>query len=262
VTKPEIIICPDAQALARLGAEQFTANGAEAISRSGRFAVALSGGSTPAALYRLLASPEFRERVDWSRVHFFWGDERCVPPDHQDSNFRMTRETLLDAIQAPSENIHRIVGELEPAAAAAGYEAELRRFFGAQIPRFELVLLGLGEDGHTASLFPNSSALDERQRWVAATYVQKLRSHRVTLTVPVLNAAAQVVFLVAGASKAEIVKEILRPDRDPSLFPAARIQPSNGILTWLISEDAATALPADLPARRDRSRPVPTDQEV
>ena len=262
MTKPEIIICRDAQALARLGAEQFVAIGAAAISRAGRFAVALSGGSTPAALYRLLASPGFRERVDWSRVHFFWGDERCVPPDHPDSNFRMTRETLLDAIQAPSENIHRIVGELEPAAAAAGYEAELQRFFGAQPPRFDLVLLGLGEDGHTASLFPNSPALEEQQRPAAAVYVEKLRSHRVTLTLPVLNAAAQVVFLVSGANKAEIVKEILRPDRDPSLFPAARIQPSNGIVTWLISEDAATALPSELRARRDRSRPIPTDDAV
>ena len=262
MTTPEIIVCPDAQALARLGAEQFVLGAAEAISRARRFAVALSGGSTPAALYRLLASPGFRERVDWSRVNFFWGDERCVPPDHPDSNFRMTRETLLDAIQVPSENIHRIAGELDPATAAAAYEAELQRFFGARPPRFDLALLGLGEDGHTASLFPNSPALDEQQRLVVPVYVEKLRSHRVTLTLPVLNAAARVVFLVSGANKAEIVKEILRPDCDPSLYPAARIQPSNGILTWLISEDAASALPADLPLRRDKARPVPTDDGV
>ncbi len=241
MTKPEIIVCPDAAALARQGAEQFIARAGETVARAGRFAVALSGGSTPAALYSLLAA-EFRDRVDWPRVHLFWGDERCVPPDHPDSNFRMTREHLLDRIQLPPENIHRMQGETEPVAAAAAYESELRKFFSAGLPRFDLVLLGLGEDGHTASLFPGSSALKETEHWVAAVYVDKLRSHRLTLTLPVINAAVHVAFLVAGASKAAIVKEILG-SANASSYPAAQVMPARGQLTWLIAADAAAGLP-------------------
>lgn len=242
VTKPEIIVCPDAAALARQGTEQFIARAGEAVARAGRFAVALSGGSTPAALYSLLAAGEFCDRVDWPRVHLFWGDERCVPPDHPDSNFRMTREHLLDRIQLPPENIHRMQGETEPVAAAAAYESELRKFFSAGLPRFDLVLLGLGEDGHTASLFPGSAALKETEHWVAAVYVDKLRSHRLTLTLPVINAAAHVAFLVAGASKAAIVKEMLG-SANGSSYPAAQVMPARGQLTWLIAADAAAGLP-------------------
>ncbi len=244
--KPEIIVCPDAEALARIAAERFAAAAAEAMSRTGRFAVALSGGSTPRALYRLLASPEFRARVDWPRVHFFWGDERCVPPDHPDSNFRMTREVLLDRIEGSERNIHRMPGEQEPALAAAAYAEELRRFFGPGLPRFDLVLLGLGEDGHTASLFPGTAALNENERLVAAVYVERLRSHRLTLTLPVLNAAAHTIFLVDGASKKEIVAEIFRASGAAEWYPAARIRPADGDLAWLIGADAAGALPAEL----------------
>jgi 6-phosphogluconolactonase len=242
VTKPEIIVCPDAAALARQGAEQFIARAGEAVARAGRFAAALSGGSTPAALYSLLAAGEFRDRVDWPRVHLFWGDERCVHPEHPDSNFRMTREHLLERIQLPPENIHRMQGETEPVAAATAYESELRKFFGAGLPRFDLVLLGLGEDGHTASLFPGSTALKETEHWVAAVYVDKLRSHRLTLTLPVINAAAHVAFLVAGASKAAIVKEMLG-SANASSYPAAQVMPARGQLTWLIAADAAAGLP-------------------
>jgi 6-phosphogluconolactonase len=240
VTKPEIILCADAAALARRGAEQFVASAAQAIAQTGRFAVALSGGSTPAALYALLARDEFCARIDWSRVHLFWGDERCVPPDHPESNFRMTRENLLERIQPPAENIHRMPGELEPAAAADAYEAELKKSFGAGLPRFDLIFLGLGEDGHTASLFPSSAALELRERLVAAVYVEKLRSHRLTLTLVAINAAAEVVFLVAGASKTAIVKEIFS---GAARYPAARVEPARGRLIWMMDSNAAAGLP-------------------
>ena len=250
MTQPEIIVCPDASALARLGAEQFVASASAAIAGAGRFAVALAGGSTPKALYALLSSAELRGRLDWPRVHFFWGDERCVPPDHQDSNFRMARETLLDRVPLPAQNIHRMAGEAEPLAAAAAYESELRRFFGVGPPRFDLVLLGLGEDGHTASLFPGSAALEEKQRLAVAVYVETLRSHRLTLTLPALNAAAHVLFLVAGASKEAIVRKVFGTKAAATQYPAARIEPSNGRLTWLMSADAAGGLPSELPVRR------------
>jgi 6-phosphogluconolactonase len=240
VTKPEIILCADAAALARHGAEHFVANAAQAIAQTGRFAVALSGGSTPAALYALLSTDEFRARVDWSRVHLFWGDERCVPPEHPDSNFRMTRENLLDHVSLPPENIHRMPGDLEPAAAADAYEAELKKFFGAGLPRFDLIFLGLGEDGHTASLFPGSAALELSERLVAAVYVEKLRSHRLTLTLAAINAAAEIVFLIAGASKTAIVREIFS---GAARYPAARVEPARGRLVWMMDSDAAAGLP-------------------
>jgi 6-phosphogluconolactonase len=244
VSKPEIIICRDLDELNRKAAAQFVALANEALARSGRFTVALSGGSTPKGLYLLLAEPEFRDRVDWPRVHIFWGDERCVPPDHPDSNYRMAQETLLARVQIPSENIHRMRGEIEPETGAQAYEAELRGVFGfaeGDWPRFDLNHLGLGEDGHTASLFPGSAVLGESARCVAAAYVEKLRAHRLTLTLPVINRAAQVTFLVSGHSKAGVVRRILRGSGVDDL-PAARIRPASGALTWMITQDAAAGL--------------------
>jgi 6-phosphogluconolactonase len=242
VIKPEIVICQDADELSRKAAAQFIEIASDAITRSGRFAVALSGGSTPKALYSLLASSEYRDRADWQRVHLFWGDERCVPPDRSESNFRMVEEALLRNISIPEQNIHRMAGEKEPSSAAADYERELRDFFElgpGQRPRFDLVLLGLGEDGHTASLFPGSAALNEHQRLVAAPYVEKLKAHRLTLTLPVINDAAQVTFLVAGSGKSAIVQQILNGTTGDAELPAARIRPLQGGLTWLITQDAA-----------------------
>lgn len=242
VAKPEIIICRDADDLNRKAAAQFVARASEASAQSGRFAVALSGGSTPKSLYSLLAKPEYRDRIDWPRVHFFWGDERCVPPDHPDSNFLMAREALLQKIHVPSENIHRMMGEVEPAQAAPAYEEELRRFFAlaqGAWPRFDLIYLGLGEDGHTASLFPGSPVLNDSTRLVAADYVEKLQAHRLTLTLPVINNAAQVTFLVSGESKAGIVKEILRANGGATNYPAARVNLPGGRLTWFIAVDGA-----------------------
>ena len=242
VTKPEIIICQNLSELNRKAAEEFVALFDAANARCGRFTVALSGGSTPTALYALLATTEYRNRLDWSRVHLFWSDERCVPPDHPESNFRMVQESLLSKVEIPRENIHRMAGEKNPQAAAADYENELRRFFNlAQdgLPRFDLIYLGLGEDGHTASLFPGSAALSESQRWVATAYVEKLNAHRLTLTLPVINAAAQITFLVSGASKRAVVKQVLGAGAGSSNFPAAKVSPADGKLTWLITEDAA-----------------------
>ena len=243
MTNREIIICRDTGELSRKAAEQWVALARQAIAAHGRCTIALSGGSTPKALYSLLATGEFSEQVAWRQIHLFWGDERCVAPDHAESNFRMVKESLLSKIVIPVENVHRMIGEFEPAVAASAYETELRQCFllsPEQLPRFDLVLLGLGEDGHTASLFPGSSALNETRRLVATTYVEKLNAHRLSLTVPVINNAAQIAFLVAGESKSAIVKEVLTSEKCD--YPAARIRPANGQLIWFVTQDAVSDL--------------------
>jgi 6-phosphogluconolactonase len=204
--------------------------------------VALSGGSTPRATYALLATVEFASLVDWPRVHVFWGDERCVPLDDPDSNYRMARETLLDHVPLPTRNVHRIRGEMDPEAAAQAYAAELRAFFGTQWPSFDLVLLGMGNDGHTASLFPGSATLHEDTRAVVAVtaHYEDRPAHRVTLTPPAINSARQVVFLVAGAAKAETLQAVLEGPADR--FPAQFIRPTSGQLAWLVDSAAASRL--------------------
>jgi 6-phosphogluconolactonase len=235
----EIIICRDLSELSRQSAERFSQLVNQSVQGSGRFTVSLSGGSTPKHLYSLLGSPNYKERIPWNNVHLFWGDERCVPPDHPESNFGIVRESLLSKIEIPAENIHRMAGEREPQAAAAEYEKHLQEFFGLEsgaLPRFDLILLGIGEDGHTASLFPGSDALNETERLVISPFVEKLNSYRLTLTLPVLNSGAEVWFLVTGASKADAVKKVLRGSAD---LPAAKVQPVNGRLVWFITQDAA-----------------------
>jgi len=241
-----VIICRDAGELNQKAAQRFIELAGSAVSSSGRFAVALAGGSTPKGLYALLATPPLAARIPWPRVHLFWGDERCVPPEHADSNYRVAREALLSQINLAPENVHRMAGEKEPGPAAVEYENELKTFFqlsGGEPPRFDLILLGLGEDGHTASLFPGSEALQETQRLVVANFVAKLNAQRLTLTLPVLNEGAQIFFLVAGKSKAAIVKELLGTHPPIAKFPAQRIQPVDGALTWFITRDAAAGLP-------------------
>jgi 6-phosphogluconolactonase len=240
VTDRQIIICRDVDELSRKAAEQFVGLARLAIAARDRFAVALSGGSTPKAFYSLLATAEFREQLDWRQIHLFFGDERCVAPDHAESNYRMVAESLLAKIAIPGENVRRMAGELAPEVAAAAYAAALTDFFDLrenQPPRFDLIFLGLGEDGHTASLFPDSSALHETQALVATTYVEKLKARRLTLTLPTINNAAQISFLVAGHSKAAVVTAILTGQNSEA--PAARIKPSHGKLAWFITEDAA-----------------------
>jgi 6-phosphogluconolactonase len=246
VTPPARRVAPDAAALMHLAAEEVAARAASAVRARGRFSVALSGGSTPRALYALLADPRapFRARVPWQAVQVFFGDERQVPPDHADSNYRMAREALLAHVPIPAESVHRVRGELADAdEAALEYEAELAEAFAlheGERPRLDLALMGMGPDGHTASLFPGSPALDETSRLAVAPFVPKFGAHRVTLTLPVFAAARAVLFLVAGADKAERVAEVLG-GRAPEL-PAARVRPSDGELLWLLDAAAAARL--------------------
>jgi len=233
----------DGDALMRGAAALFVEHARQAVLTRGRFSVALAGGNTPRRAYALLAGEPFRSRVDWSRVHIFWSDERCVPPDDARSNCHMTRTALLDHVPIPSANIYRIRGEIRPAAAAKDYEAALAHYFGTEPVRFDLVILGLGTNGHTASLFPGTPVLNERTRRAAEVYVAELDMWRVTLTVPVINAAAVVAFLVSGADKADALRDVLFGPRDPERMPAQLIQPAAIEISWLVDRAAASRLP-------------------
>lgn len=240
----------DEAALYRQAAEEFVRTAAKAVREHGRFAVALSGGTTPAGLYAALAAEaRLRGAVDWERTQVFWGDERQVPPDHQDSNYRMAREVLLSKVPIPEANVHRIPGEIPDAAEAAlRYEEELRETLGLaahELPRFDLVLLGLGADGHTASLFPGTEALREKQRAVVANWVDTLRAWRITLTVPAINRARSVMFLVCGDDKAEAVKSVLEGPRNSEPLPARLIRPESRRMLWFLDRPAARLLEAD-----------------
>ena len=226
------------EGLAEAAARAFVDGAAGAIAERGRFAVALAGGSTPKATYEVLAR-DHSEGVDWPNVHAFFGDERTVPPDHEDSNYRMAREALLDHV--PVGSVHRMRGEIPPDEAAASYERDLGQFFGGGFPVLDLVMLGIGSDGHTASLFPATAALSVTDRLAAANPVPKLGTTRLTLTVPVLNAAREVRFLVAGAGKAEALAEILEGDADPREYPAKLVRPPGGPI-WMVDRAAASAL--------------------
>jgi 6-phosphogluconolactonase len=241
----DVEVFSDRSALVRAEAERIVKRIREAIASHGRCLVALSGGSTPKPLYELLATPPYAAQIDWPHVHLFWGDERCVPPDHPDSNYRMTREALLDRVPIPSENVHRIRGEDDPHQAAEAYERTLREWLGPTDPparSFDVVLLGLGSDGHTASMFPGTAAPTEKRRWAMAVHVDHPREMwRVTLTTVVLNAAADVTFLVAGADKAARLREVLAARGEP-ILPAQRIQPALGSLHWMIDAAAGAQL--------------------
>lgn len=226
------------QELAEAAARAFVEEAARAIAERGRFAVALAGGSTPKATYEALARDHAGE-VDWPNVHVFFGDERTVPPDDEDSNYRMALEALLDHV--PVGSAHRMRGELPPDEAAASYEEELEGFFGERPPVLDLVMLGIGEDGHTASLFPETPALGVTDRLAFANPVDKMETTRLTLTVPVLNASREVRFLVAGAGKADALAEILEGEADPSAYPATLVRPPGGP-TWMLDRDAASSL--------------------
>jgi 6-phosphogluconolactonase len=237
----------DKPALYQRAAAEFTGTAAKAVAERGRFTVALSGGTTPAGLYAVLAAQtRLRAAVDWERTRVFWGDERHVPPEHRDSNYRMARELLLSRVPIPEANVHRIQGEIADAAEAARrYQEELRATLGlagSELPRFDLVLLGLGEDGHTASLFPGTEALREKHRAVVANWVGMLRAWRITLTVPAINRARSVMFLVCGQDKAEAVKSILQGAGHSQVPPAGLIRPDSGRLLWLLDSDAARLL--------------------
>lgn len=239
----DVRIFETAEEVARAAADYFAEIALSSIDTEGRFSVALAGGSTPRRTYQLLASEEYRNRFPWSQVHIFFGDERAVSATHADSNYRMAEEALISLLPIPTENVHRIVGEGDAVANASLYEGELQTFFdGASWPRFNLVLLGIGDDGHTASLFPGTEALSEARAWVVANWVEKLKTYRITLTAPAINHAANIVFLVAGAGKAERLPEVLRGARNPLRLPSQLIQPVDGSLVWLVDKAAAQRL--------------------
>jgi 6-phosphogluconolactonase len=251
---PGVYVCADAAELARAAARRFVDWAWQSIAKDGNFIVALSGGSTPQELYRVLATPEFRAQVDWPRVHLFWGDERAVPPENPESNYGMARRELLLRVPIPPSNVHRMEAESPNIGRAAhNYEAVLRQFLPLDdrgFPRFHLIFLGLGPDGHTASLFPGSKLLRETSRWVSTPMVPKSGARRMTLTLPVLEAAGRVVFLVAGAEKAPILREVLCGHPDPPL-PAQMVKPRQGERLFFVDEAAAAKLPAS------QSHPVP-----
>jgi 6-phosphogluconolactonase len=236
----------DAEQVSRAAADEFIRCAREAVVVTGRFTVALSGGSTPRRLYQLLAEPPFLGQVDWPRVEFFWGDERAVPPDHKDSNYHTAHEALLQKITVPAGSIHRLQAERpDKDAAAADYQAEIARVFGVPPdgppPVLDLVLLGMGPDGHTASLFPFTTALKERERWVVPNHVPKFNADRLTLTTSILNRAREVLFLVAGPDKAEPLGEVLEGPSDTDRLPSQLIRPS-GKLVFFVDQAAAAKL--------------------
>ena len=248
VARPQIRIVANREELAQAGAEEFAHSAGKAIAEHGSFAVALSGGSTPKDLYARLASEQhpFRREIAWDKVHFFWGDERHVPPEDAQSNYRMTNEAMLSKLPVPAENVYRVPAEMPDAAqAAAAYEQTLREYFrlaGGELPRFDLVLLGLGPEGHTASLFPDNTVPREGAQLVAAPWVEKFNTFRITLTPAVLNHAAQVAFLASGEEKAAIVAEVIDGPVQPDLLPAQLIRPERVPVLWLLDVGAAGKL--------------------
>ena len=246
---PEIKIASDVSELNRTAADKFVNCAKSAIHSRGQFSVALAGGSTPRSIYEQLVedqkTPE--KKLPWEKIFVFFGDERHVPPTDAESNYRMARESLLSRVPIPEQNVFRIAAELEADTAATHYEQQLLRFFqigpgeAEAWPRFDLIMLGMGPDGHTASLFPGSPALQETQRKVVANWVEKFKSYRITFTFPVLNHAAEVMFAVSGESKAEILKDVLK-NPDKNLYPCQKVQPENGRLLWIVDKAAAKLL--------------------
>jgi 6-phosphogluconolactonase len=222
------------------------------------YSVALSGGSTPQRLFARLAADPYRGKVDWSSIHVFWGDEREVPPDHADSNFRMAKEHLLDRVPIPPDQVFRMEGERPAQEAAVRYEDVLQRAFSLKnkevVPCFDLILLGMGPDGHTASLFPKTSVLEETKQWVAAPWVEKLHTHRITLTPPVFNAAHRILFVVSGLDKAQAAQAVLEGPSQLRQYPAQLVNPVQGEVIWLMDREAASQLQQTSVTEWDRDK--------
>ncbi|MFN0117384.1 MAG: 6-phosphogluconolactonase [Elusimicrobiota bacterium] len=221
----------------------------KAVEKNGRFTLVLSGGSTPVKLFQLLSDTYFKSRVPWSKTFVFWVDERCVSPDHKDSNYKLAMDNLLSKVPIPTNNIFRMKGEMTPPSAGAkAYESEIKAFFKLtySVPVFDFMLMGIGEDGHTASLFPGTAALNEKNKLVTSNFVERLNSHRITLTYPVINNAERIFFLVQGESKAPIIKEIFRTDFAQDRYPAQKIISIKGELIWLLNKGAASKLPNEI----------------
>ncbi len=235
-------IYPSKSELIQAAVETIVRTVTHFVKENGRCFLALAGGNTPRDIYATLASYSQEIQIPWEGVHLFWGDERTVPPDHPDSNYGMVRDALLNHVTIPEANVHRIKGEIDPQIAAAEYSQVIRETIPTNPPRLDLVLLGLGGDGHTASLFPGDETLDEQQEDVMAIFVKKLDTWRITLTYPMLNRAREVILLVAGKSKAEIVKRIHTLHEPTKDYPAAIVSPKNGNLHWMLDAEAAESI--------------------
>ncbi|HLW54457.1 MAG TPA: 6-phosphogluconolactonase [Candidatus Angelobacter sp.] len=243
VDQGELKVAPDAAALMTAAMQEFVQCAEKAIAANRAFSVALSGGNTPRSVFSLLAE-KYKDSLPWTMIHIFFGDERHVPPDDPESNYRMARESLLSKVPIPEQNVHRVHAELPAQQAASEYEQQLRSYFhfaNNDRPRFDLIMLGVGEEGHTASLFPDSTALHEQARLVVANWVEKFHTWRITFTFPVLNQAAEVLFLASGAGKAEILKNIFDV-HIKNAYPAQLVRPTDGRLLWLIDQAAAALL--------------------
>lgn len=239
----DIQILPDLESLSHKAVEIFVDTSRRSIYERKSFSVAISGGSTPGVLYMLLGSDQYKDKIDWKHTHIFWSDERCVPPEHRDSNFRLAFEEFLSKVPVPDKNVHRIRGEKGPEQGAQEYEDELRKHFGTEgLPVFDLVLLGLGEEGHTASLFPGSMAIYETKQLVVPVYRDKPDHNRVSLSLPVLNHALHVVFLVAGILKSRAIANILMKEQNRDRYPVEPIQSVGRNVTWLLDKEAAALL--------------------
>lgn len=223
-------------------AEWITAHIEQTLKAQDRFTFVLTGGNSPKELYRHLSSSPFRERIDWSRVHLFWGDERAVPFSDDRNNAKMTFATLIDHVPVPAQQVHVMQTDLEPEKAASAYETMLHGYFGAAGTTFDLVLIGMGDDGHTLSLFPGQPVIHEKDAWVKAYYLEAQQMHRITMTAPLVNRAARIAFLTFGTAKAHALKEVLKGQRNPDLYPSQVIQPASGDLHWFVDEAAASGL--------------------
>lgn len=236
-----ILICEDGKNASQEAAERFACAAVRAVAKRGVFYVAISGGNSPRGMFELLAGREFEDLVPWARTELFFTDERCVPPESDESNYKMAFGLLLSTVPIPEANIHRMHGEDPPDVAAEAYEEELLRVMGPS-PRFDLIVLGMGADTHTASLFPGTAALEETGRHVVANYVEKLNTHRLTLTLPVINHAEQVVVLTFGPDKADALAQALHGPVDTNLHPIQAVRPTSGHLLWIVDREAAAKL--------------------
>jgi 6-phosphogluconolactonase len=240
----QIASYPDTDILSRDAAQYIVRLAAESIVKHGRFTIALSGGTTPKKLYALLGDEFYRSQIDWTRVEIFWSDERCVPPDSEDSNYLLAQQVLLSKIPVAASQIHRMpADEADRDAASAAYTDEMQRVFATSgVPNFDLIQLGMGPEGHTASLFPHQASLHEQQRLVMPVTVPKPPPPRLTFTPPILNAARHVLFLVTGSEKADAIHAILEGEYNPDEYPAQIVRPTNGEVVWMLDQGAASKL--------------------
>ncbi|WP_165836382.1 6-phosphogluconolactonase [Taibaiella soli] len=244
--KNEIKVFPTLDALDEATAALIITIAKSAVADKGRFTISLSGGQTPQRLYKLLAGPEYSMQMVWDKTFVFWGDERCVPPDDEQNNAHMARTALLDHITIPAANIYPVPVELSPEPAAHKYERQIKDFFLGQPPAFDLILLGLGENGHTASLFPGTDALGESDRLIKDVYVTEQKMYRITMTAKLINEADNIIFLAAGSNKAAILSKVIVGPYQPDTYPAQYIQPKHGMLYWYLDKQAAALLPQDI----------------